>query len=489
MKNKLTLQRKLIFVFVFSSLIVLAVNLFMFININGVISKVDEVYTSNVILNEMTDTLQDVQNYMTEYMNTKSTDAIENYYRCEQDYREQMSNLNDRASSDEMLLMEKNIRNLSESYLECTEETIQAKRGRIIEKYKVSYENASNLYSYISTYLYTLNNERFKYNSENYNVLLLSFKSLEVVSLSILVVVTIANVILAIFLTRSITSPLSTLAAAANEVGRGNLDVGKINVISNDEIGVVANAFNQMIVSIRGYIEKIRQSMEIESAMKEKELMMETHLKDAQLKYLQAQINPHFLFNTLNAGAQLAMMEEADKTYDFIQNMAAFFRYNIKKDRDVTTLRDEIQLVDNYIYILNVRFSGEIHFEKEIEEEYLSTQVPSMIIQPLVENAINYGVRNINWEGRISLEIKGQAERILISVADNGMGMTEERIQEVLQGQVKTNQTEADSNGVGLGNVISRLRLMYGVEDVMDILSEGPGKGTEVIIYIPKDKE
>lgn len=92
--------------------------------------------------------------------------------------------------------------------------------------------------------------------------------------------------------------------------------------------------------------------------MKEKELLMETHLKDAQLKYLQAQINPHFLFNSLNAGAQLAMMESADRTYDYIQNMAAFFRYNIKKDHDEVTLEEEIRLVDNYIYILNVRFSG-----------------------------------------------------------------------------------------------------------------------------------
>ena len=119
---------------------------------------------------------------------------------------------------------------------------------------------------------------------------------------------------------------------------------------------------------------------------------METHLKDAQLKYLQAQINPHFLFNSLNAGAQLAMMESADRTYDYIQNMAAFFRYNIKKDHDEVTLEEEIRLVDNYIYILNVRFSGEIHFEKKVDESLLGVHIPSMLLQPIVENSVLHGI-------------------------------------------------------------------------------------------------
>lgn len=96
---------------------------------------------------------------------------------------------------------------------------------------------------------------------------------------------------------------------------------------------------------------------------------MEAHLKDAKLKYLQAQINPHFLFNTLNAGAQLAMMEGADKTYQYVQNVADFFRYNVKRDDEPVTLSNEIELVDNYIYILNVRFSGEIKYRKNIDED------------------------------------------------------------------------------------------------------------------------
>ena len=100
--------------------------------------------------------------------------------------------------------------------------------------------------------------------------------------------------------------------------------------------------------------------------MKERELLMETHLKDAQLKYLRAQINPHFLFNSLNAGAQLALMEDAEKTSIFIEKMADFFRYNVRKTEETATLEEELEAVDSYVYILNVRFAGEIHYEKEV---------------------------------------------------------------------------------------------------------------------------
>lgn len=111
-----------------------------------------------------------------------------------------------------------------------------------------------------------------------------------------------------------------------------------------------------MMGSIREYVEAQRVSMEKENEMRENELKTQTLLKDAQLKYLQSQINPHFLFNTLNAGMQLAMIEDADKTALFIENMAEFFRYNLSRINEDATLADEIQLVDHYIYILNVRF-------------------------------------------------------------------------------------------------------------------------------------
>lgn len=482
---KLNLQTKLVLVFIVTSSILLIVNMFMFYNVNTIVSQLDHIYSSNLNLNQLEEALRGVQDNMTGYLNTKATDSIKDYYGNENNLRTLIEDLNSKATDNEVFLMEKNIKNLTESYLNLTNQTIEAKRGRNVEKYKLYYDEATEIYTYICEYIYSLNREQFKNNSSNYAMLSFSLNYLELISTFILLMVAVSSVTLVIMVTKTITNPLQKLAAVANQVEKGNFEVELLQVQVMDEVGVVSNAFNKMVVSIRSYIERIKENMKRERAMKEKELLMETHLKDAQLKYLQAQINPHFLFNTLNAGAQLAMMEGADRTYEYVQNVAELFRYNVKKNNDIVSLEEEIKLVDIYIYILNVRFSGEIHFEKELEESLLQVMLPSMVLQPIVENSVNYGIRNIGWQGLITLSVYENEDKVCVSIKDNGIGMTKERIEKVMQGRLKQEDLSQDSNGVGLDNVMARLRLFCGYEDVLELISEGEGKGTEVIIYLP----
>lgn len=481
----MTLQQKLTTVFVLTSVIILAVNLYMYTIVNEMTGRVEQVYVSNVRLNVLAETLDDVQESTEEYLNTKSSEAMEAYYRSEQDYRELMEELNRQTVDDEKLLMEKNIYHLSESYLDVEAEIIQAKRGRNVEKYGNLYEEAERLYGEIHTFIYSLNNEQFKDNSRTYQVLMNSLRYMEIVSIGVLLLVLLGNISLIMVSTRMVTEPLHRLAKAADEVANGNFEIEQIPVQNMDEVGIVTGAFNQMVASIRNYIEQLRLTMERENMLKERELMMQSHLKDAQLKYLQAQINPHFLFNTLNAGAQLAMMEDAERTGLFLENVAEFFRYNVRKNDQDATLREEIHLVDNYVYILNVRFAGEILFSKEVDESLLDVRVPSMILQPLVENSFNYGIRNISWEGRIELSVFRQDDMICVSIWDNGAGMEPERIEQVLHGEIREVDLKANSNGVGMKNVMERLRLYFHDEAKLEILSEGRDKGTEVLITIP----
>ena len=308
---------------------------------------------------------------------------------------------------------------------------------------------------------------------------------MEIVSTIILTMIGVINMIMVSMLTRNMTKPLIVLSRAANEVAAGNFDVEIENMESGDEIGIVSRAFQKMVTSIQIYIQEIKNSMERESRMKEQELLMTNRMREAQLMTLQAQINPHFLFNTLNAGAQVAMMEGADKTTEFIENMADFFRYNIKKMNQDTTIGEEIQLVDNYIYILNVRFTGEIHFEKEVDDRVLDVKVPSMILQPIVENAVNYGIRNIGREGKIKLTVYQEEEFVYLSVWDNGVGMSSEKISQILSGELKEVDLRSNSNGIGLGNVIERLKLYTSREDVMEIKSAGRDEGTEFTMKVP----
>ena len=481
----MTLRQKLVMLFIVTSCFIVIVNLYTYASISRMLQRVEKVYTSNVSLNDLSDGLDTLHTATSDYLQTKSSDAMERYYRSEQDYRELLEMLNRKATDNEILLTEKNIYGLSQSYLELSGEIIQAKRGRNVERYASLYSDASELYDEIHTFIYSLNNEQFKNNSVTYRALVESLRYTEMITVIVLLLVLVGNGGLIVMSTRMITEPLKLLADTADEVAKGNFAVEQLPVRQLDEVGIVTAAFNQMVRSIRAYIEQLRITMERESQLKERELMMQSHLKDAQLKYLQAQINPHFLFNTLNAGAQLAMMEDAAKTEQFLLNVSEFFRYNVRKNNQQVTLGEEVRLVDKYVYILNVRFAGEIHFEKEVDQSLGNVAVPGMILQPLVENAVNYGIRNIDWEGRIELTVCRKDHHISISVWDNGAGMTRERIDQVLTGSIDEEAATDHSNGVGMRNVIERLNLFFHDQAKMEIFSEGLDKGTEVVITIP----
>ena len=304
-REKSKVQTNMVMLTVVTSTIILTVNIVLFIYISRAIDVINKVYSTNVEIGELSESLNQVRGSMTEYLNTKSTDSMEQYFDATQQYRDYLSDLVLQGQGRDNTAILQDIQGLSDTYLSVAEETIQAKRGRVVEKYNAGYERSEKIYGYINAYIYSLNNEQFRQNTEKYAALRASLRSLAAVTMSVILAFALINILLTIVMTKNIMDPV-----------------------------------------------------------RQKEIMMESHLKDAELKYLQAQVNPHFLYNTLNAGAQLAMLEDAEKTSGYLQNVAAFFRYKIKGEDKETTLEQEIALVDNYIHILNVGFSGEIHYGK-----------------------------------------------------------------------------------------------------------------------------
>ena len=464
----------------------LVINMILYEQVNKTIRRMDTVYSSNVDLTDLSASLENVQQALYSYLSVKTSDSLENYYRCEQDYRYLLENLSSQISSNPTKLLERNIRQMSETYLSLTGEGVAAKRERNVEMYKEIYDQYQKLYSYINSYIYQLNSQQFRNNSSSYQALREALRYLEISSLVLMAVMMGIGALVLFAITKGMIEPLANLAEIAHLVGQGNFDVKMTKTDSLDEVGVVTRAFNTMVESLGEYVVRTKESMEKEQQMMEKELLMKNHLKEAQLKYLQSQINPHFLFNSLNAGVQLAMMEDAEKTCIFVEKMADFFRYNVKKGLEDASLGEELTAVENYIYILNVRFAGDIHFTKKVDESIMECRVPSMILQPLVENAVNHGIRNIDWEGKILLEITGLEDNILIRVKDNGKGMSEERIREVLDGCMEDTGEQSDSTGVGMNNVISRLELYYDKKNLVEINSPGENMGTEIILTLPR---
>ena len=484
-------------------ILALAVNLFAFRQSSKTVQQIHEVFASNAVIMNLSDTLAAARDSMYDYLSTKSSTSLENFYRYEQNLREQTDDLNDRNTGSELLMLEKNIRSMTHTYLTVSEEAIQARRARNVEEYKATYARASTLFDYINNYIYTLNSKRFSRNSENYLSLLRSMRNVERMSLAMIFVVSAFALALCVMSVRAMIGPLRALSSAAEEVAGGDFSVDVRQSARQDEVGVVTNAFHKMLVSIRTYIESQRASMEKEAQMKENELSMQAHLKEAQLKFLQAQINPHFLFNSLNAGSQLAMMEGADRTEHFLSRMAQFFRYNVKKTGGDAALSEEIESVDNYIYILNVRFAGDIHYEKQIDEkiDLDAIRMPSMILQPLVENAIQHGIHDDHEHGIVTLAVDYAPENenetgsdcVRITVSDNGAGMTRRQLEAIMGPDAALTHAPqeegGDSTGIAVGNVISRLELYYNRSSLFSIWSDGPGTGTEVTVLLPVEKE
>ncbi|MCR5097531.1 MAG: histidine kinase [Lachnospiraceae bacterium] len=461
-----SIRKKLLLIYAITSVVVLTLNVFVFVNINRLVKELDSVFLSNINIGEFSSSLDKVHTQMLGYLNTKSTDDIYGYYEACQEYESQISLLSDEISSQPIKRMERNIRRMSENYLELTENAIDAKRGRNIEKYRNYFEEADELYGYLKTYINSLNNEYFKNNSADYLVLSNSLNYVEFINMFVFVTVSAVSIILVIILANRVTRPLISLAEVAEKVAEGDYNVRVQPVATMDEIGVLNAAFDRMLTGIKQGI------------------LMEMRLREAELKTLQAQINPHFLFNTLNAGAQLAMMEGADRTYTYVQAVADFYRYNVKKTDAPVTLSDEMQMVDTYIYILNIRFSGDVGYEKDIEEELSDVMMPTMTLQPIVENAVNHGIREIMGEGRIVISAKSDGDDCVIKISDNGKGLTPEQVDDILSRRTKMKD---EHGGIGLRNVMERLYLMYGSYEVFDVKSDGPDMGTTIILRLPKD--
>lgn len=226
-----------------------------------------------------------------------------------------------------------------------------------------------------------------------------------------------------------------------------------------------------------------------DDAARERELM-ETRMKFAQL---QNQINPHFLYNTLENIRARAILDDNEIIADMTESLSRFFRYNISKRSDVVKLSEELDNIRTYIHIQQYRFSNKFDFQvflHDVDSSVLEAEIPKMTLQPIVENAIFHGMENKIGKGHIEIHIESDEGNVYVLVEDDGIGMSGETLRALREKleAAPDGSWESGSHGIAMRNVNNRLRLFFGGDGGISV-SSTEGVGTEVELTLPRQKE
>lgn len=319
--------------------------------------------------------------------------------------------------------------------------------------------------------------------------------------LEVLLIVILAVILVGVMMKRalcfgqSVTKPISELCTRVTAIGNGDL-TPKIPIQAQEyEIQTLSDGFENMVSRLNQLIEQNREE--------------QMSLRQAELALLQAQINPHFLYNTLDAIVWLVEMEKNEQAVEMVTSLSSFFRSSLSNGRDIITLKEEEQHVRSYLEIQQVRYKDILSYEISIDPSLFAYRIPKLTLQPLVENALYHGLKLKRGLGHISVTGMRDGRDLVLTVVDDGAGMSEERLLEVqrmlklhpdFQDESQTSlehqktekqqkdQEKSDRVGFGVMTVHERLQLLFGVEYGLTVESV-QGEGTRVTVRIPGEEK
>lgn len=290
--------------------------------------------------------------------------------------------------------------------------------------------------------------------------------------------------ILSRMLTRDMVAVLLNLVLVSRGIERNDYSVQDVFWEGEDEIGQLVHAFNKMKHATRAYVHTLEEKQVIEERLHRQELEqanLEQRFAEAQLQLIKSQLNPHFLFNTLNMITRMTQLEEAPVSQEMLVALSNLLRYSLRTTAAFTPLNQELKVVEDYMYIQKKRFGERISWqvERQVEE---STEVLVFLLQPLVENAVIHGISMKEEGGHINIRILQKQERLYISVRDEGLGMSKERLRQIKSGI----KQRGSGLGIGLGNIYRRITAYYEQGEI--VVESREGHGTCVNIILGKRK-
>lgn len=450
-------------------------------------------FNRSLELKSMARTLETFEYHLETYLNTKDSDSFIAYLDQYNILEAQRESFNEGLSYDENQLLVNNISNILDTYLEKSQKAIEYKRARNTGKYIETFNDVKRLSGYINETINKINALEFSDNLQDYVVMSERIEDLKVAFMLMTVAIVVLSIVFIYDFTKKITAPIEALSDYAMEISKGNYDLPDTRQEYYQEAELLANTFSDMSKSIKNYISELKGKVETENKLRLTEtenLKIQNLLKQAELTALQSQINPHFLFNTLNAGVQLANLEDAERTSEFLDNLSNMFRYNIQSLENTVTVKDEMRNVQNYYHLMRVRFGDYLQLHLNVDESVMDLTMPPLILQPIIENSLIHGFEDKEDTGIVEVNVEKEEYGAKITIKDNGQGISPEQIQKLIANKFDTENDEnhkGHTTGLGLSNVYQRLENFYGSKDVLEMASN-VGEYTQITVHI-KHKE
>ena len=287
----------------------------------------------------------------------------------------------------------------------------------------------------------------------------------------ILMAFVIISMMLSISISYSVTKPLSKLVNTIKAIKQGDFSQ-RFNAKYNNEVGQLGRRFNDMMDMIDNLVNTVH--------------VAQLQEREAELHALQAQINPHFIYNTLESIRQQAKASGNDATAQMVFALGRLLRYSINIKNKIVTVRDEIEHLNNYLFLLNYRFDNKYHMEMDIDESLCNLKIIKLIFQPIVENSVHHGLETLDREGVIRLTGRKEGGNAVFVLEDNGCGMSEEQVRKLAERINDFTTFDQPEGSIGLKNINERIKLQYGGEYGISVES-AEGLGTKVTITLPAD--
>lgn len=473
------IRSKLLLYFSVLAVLLFSVEFFFYSSSEKLLSEYDDSFERFLLLNNISQSSNSMTEKLHAYILNKQPVHLSAFQMEKQKLIEDQKRLYEVINTEDVDFQ--NYKNMIDSFIDECDATLGTFKEDKINEYSTHFNEVIKINIFLQESTLALLNNKLTDYQKFYSQMEQQNHYYKMLSISLFAAAFFLSTLLAFWISAGITKPISLLSKAAKEISKGNLSGEDIKITTNDELKPLTETFNQMRTNIQDLVKEIKQKSELDKL-----------LKELELRSLQNQINPHFLFNTLNTVSKMAYLEEAEQTSRLIEAVAALLRYNLGDVNKASTLRDEVKIVKEYFFIQNTRFGDRIHFTTDIEDDCLDIEIPCLILQPIIENAFIHGVESYEENAEICLRIYRHKERIYVEVIDNGDGMDEKTKKRLLQYITGNGVEEAfepkkvngNSTGIGVKNVIRRLQLYYHRNDVVEIESELK-KGTNFRLTIP----